>query len=187
MLHLVDQKEKTKIIVTSPVNLHLHISNKMAQQTPASTSTTATLNSGACYDVFINHRGADVKKTFASHLYSRLLSHGLRAFLGEEVLEKGNCNLSTEIERAIRSASVHVAIFSPRYAESSWCLNELDLMVNSGSTIIPVFYHVKPADLRWTRDEEGWLAQTLRNFPWGTRGKDGVCKSPVQSRKEDDL
>jgi hypothetical protein len=101
-------------------------------------------------NVFINHRGPDVKKTFASYLYHRLRYHGMEVFLDQQEL-KGGDNLTSTILDAIRSASVHVAIFSPKYAESTWCLEELDLMLKSEAPIIPVFYHVKPAELRWTQ------------------------------------
>jgi len=91
-----------------------------------------------------------VKNTFASHLYRRLLSHGLRIFLDQPELKRGD-GLTSQIKDAIRSASVHVAIFSAGYAESIWCLNELLQMLDSKATIIPVFYKVKPSELRWTR------------------------------------
>jgi len=110
--------------------------------------------------VFINHRGPDVKKTFASHLYRRLHSHGLRVFLDQPELQQGDY-LTPQIEGAIESASVHVAIFSSGYAESTWCLKELVLMLESNSPIIPVFYHVKPAELRWA---QGGYARALREL-----------------------
>jgi hypothetical protein len=71
--------------------------------------------------------------------------------------------LTSQIQDAIKTASVHVAIFSPRYAESKWCLDELHLMVESGKPIIPVFYHVHPAELRRTQ-REGMYAEALRNL-----------------------
>ena len=130
----------------------------------ASTSTAA--NPDSCndsFDVFINHRGPDVKKTFASYLYRRLRLHKLKVFLDQQELQKG-VYLTSQIQGAITAASVHVAIYSPRYAESSWCLNEL--MLETGKTIIPVFYHVRPAELRWTYDPEknGQYAVSLQNL-----------------------
>jgi hypothetical protein len=83
------------------------------------------------YDVFLNHRGPDVKKTLASHIYLRLKQQGLAVFLDQQELQEGE-NMTPQIEGAIRTASVHVAIFSPRYAESSWCLKELEQMLESG-------------------------------------------------------
>jgi hypothetical protein len=115
----------------------------------SSSSTSAAANPiNKSYQVFINHRGVDVKRTFARSLYLRLLEKGLTAFLDEEEMQEGY-EIYPQIAEAIRTASVHVAIFSPRYAESPWCLNELLLMLESNAPIIPVFYCVSPADVRW--------------------------------------
>eukprot|EP00253_Pinus_taeda_P004392 PITA_04392 len=111
----------------------------------ASSSSTVAVDK---YYVFINHRG-EVKKNFASRLYRALLSRGLKPFLDQQDLQEG-LPFPSQLEAVIRNASVHVAVFSPKYAESYWCLHELLLMRQSGAPIIPVFYHVNPADLRWT-------------------------------------
>eukprot|EP00253_Pinus_taeda_P035438 PITA_35438 len=139
----------------SPPNPHLHTSLP-------STAGDLGNNSYGYYHVFISHRGPDVKRTFASHLYRRFLLHGYRVFLDQQEWQEGDC-ITSQIESAIRTASVHVAIFSPGYAESSWCLNELLSMLDSGSTIIPVFYHVKPAQLRWTLGD-GVYAEALKRL-----------------------
>jgi len=125
----------------------------------ASSSTSASPSTRDSYHVFINHRGCDVKKTFATHLYSALLSHGLRAFLDNKELTVGE-NFPSEIIEAITNASVHVGIFSERYAQSEWCLRELVYMLDSGAPIVPVFYHVEPAVLRWTQGR-GLYAEAL--------------------------
>eukprot|EP00253_Pinus_taeda_P026341 PITA_26341 len=111
----------------------------------ASSSSTAAVDK---YDVFINHRG-EVKKNFAGHLYRALLSGGFTPFLDQQDLEEG-LPFPSQLEAVIRNASVYVAVFSPKYAESRWCLDELLLMQQSGAPIIPVFYHINPADLRRT-------------------------------------
>lgn len=112
------------------------------------------------HDVFINHRGPDVKHTFASHLYHCLCAHGLRVFLDTEELQKGE-SITDQLERAIQRSSVHVVILSQRYAESAWCLDELSLMLQSGSTIFPVFYHVEPFDIR-----HGYYNECLKELGW---------------------
>eukprot|EP00253_Pinus_taeda_P012479 PITA_12479 len=133
--------------------------------TAASTSTS--LNPGntsnSAFDVFLNHRGPDVKKTFASYLYRRLTSYGLKVFLDREELRQGDY-FNSEIKGAIRTASVHVAIFSAGYADSTWCLNELVMMLESGAKIIPVFYQVEPSDLRWTQGKDTVYAQSLKKL-----------------------
>eukprot|EP00253_Pinus_taeda_P020934 PITA_20934 len=128
----------------------------------ASTSAHSNNNYMMC-DVFINHRGRDVKKTFASHMYRRLVSNGLRVFLdNEEVLQEGE-EFPCQIKGVIRTASVHIAIFSPTYADSPWCLDELVLMLESRVPIIPVFYGVKPSELKRTQGK-GSYARSLQNL-----------------------
>lgn len=133
--------------------------------TPASGSASTSADQDSCSDVFINYSGPDVKNTFASHLHRRLVLQGIRVFLDKPELKEG-LNFTSQIQRAIRSAFVHVAIFSPRYAESKWCLDELLQMFESGAPIIPLFYHVKPSQLRstWTKGEDGVYSQDLRKL-----------------------
>jgi len=125
----------------------------------AASSSSSPSTSYAPYDVFINHRGPDVKKTLAGLLYRDLKSKGLQVFLDQPELEPGHI-IRSQIEAAIQGASVHIAIFSENYAESNWCLDELVLMLDSKRTILPVFYKVKPSDLRWP--DKGAYADALR-------------------------
>lgn len=76
----------------------------------------------------------------------------------------GHDGLYCRIEELIDSASVCIAIFSPRYAESSVCLNELVHMLELGKTILPVFYKVNPSDLRQTGGGDGVYARALRTL-----------------------
>ncbi|CAM6077767.1 unnamed protein product, partial [Sphagnum tenellum] len=99
------------------------------------------------FDVFLNHRGPDVKHIFVAHLHEALKEAGCRPFLDKVDLEKGQPG-QKKIYEALGCASVHVAIFSKHYADSKWCLNELRAMLKSGKVIIPVFYHVSPDFLR---------------------------------------
>lgn len=126
-------------------------------------ASTSTNQDSSSYDVFINYRGPDVKNTFASHLHRRLLLQGIRVFLDKPELKEG-FNFTSQIQGAIQSASVHVAIFSPRYAESEWCLDELLQILESGKPVIPLFYHVKPSQLRSTKGEDGVYSQDLRKL-----------------------
>jgi len=138
-----------------------HVNLTADRDAPSFSPTPSQGNTNSyVYDVFINHRGTDVKKTLASHIYRRLKQQGLAVFLDQQELQEGE-NTTPQIEGAIRTASVHVAIFSPGYAESSWCLKELVQMLESGSTIIPVFYKVEPSDLRWTHAGDRDYARTL--------------------------
>lgn len=116
------------------------------------------------YDVFINNApDPDIQKKFASHLYSRLLFHGRRVFLDKKKFEGGD-NLTPQITGVIENASVRIAILSTKYVDSSCCLNELLSMVKSGKTIIPVFYRVKPSEVRWQIGAYSKLRRKIRAF-----------------------
>uniref|UniRef100_A0A0E0ED78 TIR domain-containing protein n=1 Tax=Oryza meridionalis TaxID=40149 RepID=A0A0E0ED78_9ORYZ len=100
----------------------------------------------APYDVFINHRGVDTKRTVARLFYDRLVAAGVRAFLDNQSMRPGD-RLDERIGEAITQCGVAVAIFSPHYCDSEYCLRELALLVESRKKIIPVFYNIKPSDL----------------------------------------
>ncbi|GLJ36471.1 hypothetical protein SUGI_0732360 [Cryptomeria japonica] len=59
--------------------------------------------------------------------------------------------LPGEIEEAMRSPSLHIAIFSQNYAQSPWCLAELSFIFKTGKQIVPIFYHVQPDDVRYAK------------------------------------
>ncbi|XP_042515819.1 disease resistance protein L6-like isoform X1 [Macadamia integrifolia] len=103
------------------------------------------------YDVFINFRGEDTRNTFVGHLYRALKDHGIHAFIDSKDLWKGE-DIGPELLRVIKVCKLSVAIFSERYAESKWCLWELDQMLGSyrttGQTIFPIFFKVKPSDVK---------------------------------------
>lgn len=99
------------------------------------------------FEVFINHRGPDVKGSFAAHLEDALKSVGIHPFLDKSASKKGDLALKS-IDYALEASKVHVAIVSKRYAESKYCLNELVDMLKSGKPIIPIFYDVEPQHLR---------------------------------------
>ena len=101
------------------------------------------------YDVFLSHRGP--VGTFVSQLYSALMLHGVRPYADVKDLFAGMSPLE-QINKALKGACVHVAIFSKGYANSQYCLDELCEMLKSEQRIIPVFYDVKRSDLQRIAD-----------------------------------
>ena len=115
-----------------------------------------------------------MKKTFAKSLYNNLRSIGLRAFLDEDELQRG-FDFPSQIKDALGTASAHVAILSERYAESSWCLDELVMMLDSKAPVVPVFYGVSPSEARWTQGTNGKYAQALQRLAKKTTDE-GKCR-----------
>ncbi|XP_059077647.1 TMV resistance protein N-like isoform X2 [Cryptomeria japonica] len=136
------------------------------------------------YHVFINHRGPDVKKTLASLIFHALDTHGLRVFLDEEELQVGD-SLTPAFRSAIRSAVVHIAIFSKAYAQSPWCLDELLWMLGSDYTsakIIPIFYDIEPSELRHV--ENGAYATAFEEHRKKQRYTDDQVESWINALKK---
>ncbi|KAM0063333.1 putative TIR domain-containing protein [Helianthus debilis subsp. tardiflorus] len=100
-------------------------------------------------DVFINHRGIDTKRSIASLLYNQLLLSRIPSFLDNKNMKPGD-KLFEHIDKAILGCKIGVAVFSPRYCESYFCLHELALMMESRKKVIPIFCDVKPSQLRVT-------------------------------------
>ncbi|KAG0563674.1 hypothetical protein KC19_8G050100 [Ceratodon purpureus] len=119
------------------------------------------------YDVFLNHRGPDVKAGFISHLDEALRIAGLNPFLDKASLRKGRPAFGS-INDALNVAKIHVAVVSKGYAESKYCLTELVAMMRSGKPVIPVFYDVEPVDLRWMENgpfKEAFEKHKLKRTP----------------------
>ncbi|KAJ0886375.1 putative TIR domain-containing protein [Helianthus annuus] len=106
------------------------------------------------YDVFLSFRGEDTRHTFTDHLYEALLGAGLRTFRDNDAIDRGQ-ELKPEIETAIINSRASIVVLSENYANSRWCLDELCLILEQRREInhfvIPVFYHVDPADVRKQR------------------------------------
>ncbi|KAM7470249.1 hypothetical protein LguiA_008432 [Lonicera macranthoides] len=108
-------------------------------------------SSSTCYDVFLSFRGEDTRKTFTDHLYTALVQQGFRTFRDDDEVERGE-NLRTELEKAIRQSKISIIVISKDYASSTWCLDELVMILNqrmnSGHLVLPIFYDVDPSEVR---------------------------------------
>ncbi|TXG47341.1 hypothetical protein EZV62_026635 [Acer yangbiense] len=113
-------------------------------------------------DVFINHRGTDTKRTIAGLLYDHLFRMRLNPFLDSKNMKPGD-RLFDKIDAAIKHSTIGVAVFSPRYCESYFCLHELALIMESKKKVIPIFYDVKPSQLQ-VKDDGTCSSKELQRF-----------------------
>ncbi|KAJ0265827.1 Toll-Interleukin-Resistance [Hirschfeldia incana] len=113
-------------------------------------------------DIFINHRGIDTKKTISGLLYDRFTRLGLNSFLDSKNLKPGD-KLFVEINAAIKECSAGIAVFSPRYCDSYFCLHELTMLMESKKRVIPIFCDVKPSEL-CVKDDRTRSAAEIRRF-----------------------
>ena len=105
--------------------------------------------------VFLSFCGVDTRKNFTDHLYTALKQKGIITFRDDEKLEWGKY-ISPELLKAIEESKYAIIVLSTNYAFSRWCLIELakivECMKKIKLTVLPVFYHVDPSDIRNQRD-----------------------------------
>ncbi|XP_035541938.1 TMV resistance protein N-like [Juglans regia] len=103
------------------------------------------------HDVFLSFRGEDTRNTFTDHLYQALVDKGISTFKDDEKIGIGK-PISPELLLAIERSSMAVIVLSRNYASSTWCLQELetiiDCMKEREMRVLPIFYHVDPRDVR---------------------------------------
>ncbi|PON91859.1 TIR domain containing protein [Trema orientale] len=124
----------------------------MASLTPVPSSAAGSSSTPSWkFDVFLSFRGQDTRKSFTDHLYSALEREGIHTFRDDEKLERGK-TIAPEILKAIEESRFAIVIFSKNYAFSTWCLDEVSKIAEckevSGQTVFPIFYHVKPSEVR---------------------------------------
>ncbi|XP_042499924.1 disease resistance protein L6-like [Macadamia integrifolia] len=103
------------------------------------------------HDVFLSFRGADTRHKIAGLVYRALKREGVKVYMDSPHLEGGQ-EIKTTLDEAIRRSKILIPIFSEGYAESKWCLRELEEIVkchrSNGRKILPIFYGVEPTDVR---------------------------------------
>ncbi|KAJ7981702.1 TMV resistance protein like [Quillaja saponaria] len=119
------------------------------------------LSNNPC-DVFINHRSIDTKRTVATLVYDYLSKFNLHPFLDNKTMKPGD-KLFDKINRAILDCKIGVAVFSPSYCQSYFCLHELALMMETNKKVIPIFCDVKPSQLRVVNKEK-YTEEELKRF-----------------------
>ncbi|XP_068312866.1 disease resistance protein RUN1-like [Pyrus communis] len=121
-------------------------------RTSPGTSSDSNTFRGYRYDVFLSFRGEETRKTFTDHLYTALNNAGFLTFRDNDELERGE-DIKPGLRKAIQQSRTSVVVFSKDYASSSWCLDELVLILKrkrttSDHVVLPVFYDVDPSHVR---------------------------------------
>ncbi|KNA20097.1 hypothetical protein SOVF_055490 [Spinacia oleracea] len=127
------------------------------------------------WDVFLSFRGEDTRYNFTMPLRDALVAKGLRPFMDDKGMERGD-TIQPTLEEAIVDSALAVAIISPKYADSRWCLHELSRIFECRKRVIPVFYDVDPSDIRRQRGEFGSGFQKLLNDDFKKFSEDEVAR-----------
>ncbi|XP_040996148.1 disease resistance protein RUN1-like [Juglans microcarpa x Juglans regia] len=153
----------------------------MAFQLGASSSSSPSSIILRNYDVFLSFRGKDVRRKFISHLYQALLQNGIKTYKDNVDLKRGE-QISSELFKAIEESRIAIIVFSENYAESKWCLDELLKILECkklfNQIVVPVFYEIKPSDIR---EQKGSFGEAFTKL--GKKIKDADIKQ-LESWKE---
>ncbi|KAJ0252721.1 Toll/interleukin-1 receptor homology (TIR) domain-containing protein [Hirschfeldia incana] len=115
----------------------------------SSSSTCGSMVKQLSPRVFVNFRGDELRDNFISHLETALRDGGVHYFL-DNLLDAG-----TDLKilfNEIEDSEIALAVFSKRYSESKWCLNELvkimEKVEENKLHVIPIFFKVKVDDVK---------------------------------------
>lgn len=125
----------------------------------SSSSYSSSTTQSWTYDVFLSFRGKDTRNNFISHLHSKFVGNGIKIFLDDLGLDRGE-NIEPALFKAIEESQISVVVFSENYASSEWCLNELVKILHQckeskQQIVYPVFYKVDPTVVRYQRGSFG--------------------------------
>ncbi|PNY07227.1 disease resistance protein (TIR-NBS-LRR class) [Trifolium pratense] len=116
------------------------------------------------YDVFLSFRGEDSRAKFISHLHSSLQNAGIYVFKDDDGIQRGD-QISVSLLQAIGQSRISIVVLSRNYANSKWCMLELERIVEISRTkdmvVVPVFYEVDPSDVRNQTGEFGQKFNSL--------------------------
>lgn len=137
-------------------------------QTAASSSSSSA--PAYMYHVFLSFRGTDTRTSFTDHLYSSLTKAGIIPFRDNDEIERGE-DIKSELERGIKQSKMAIIIFSENYASSKACLYEVEMILehhekSAGHIILPVFYHIEPAEIKQQARDLATVATEERQIRW---------------------
>ncbi|XP_042487300.1 disease resistance protein L6-like isoform X2 [Macadamia integrifolia] len=134
----------------------------MAGQAEASSSALTASAGSSTYDVFLNFRGKDTRKTFTGHLFQALNREGIHVFMDYKMREGEE--IGPTLLDAIQRSKLSIPVFSRGYADSEWCLMELVKILecrrSNRQLVLPIFLDVDPSDVE---HQTGSFEEAFRN------------------------
>ncbi|KAM2193613.1 hypothetical protein ACFX1R_027877 [Malus domestica] len=130
------------------------------------------------YDVFLSFSDEDTRKGFTGYLHDAIEDRGYMAYMDQDDLKIGE-EIKEELYRGIEESKISIIVFSKKYADSSWCLDELVKIMECrsklGRHVLPIFYHVDPSHVR---KQNGDLAKAFQNY------EENICEEKDDKKRE---
>ncbi|XP_045807846.1 probable disease resistance protein At1g52660 isoform X2 [Trifolium pratense] len=123
------------------------------------TTLDSLKHSMAKWQIFLSFRGEDTRHTFTGSLYQALSQGRFKTFMDDGGgLDIGD-QISPSLLNAIEASRLSIIVLSENYANSTWCLDELVKILEckklKNQEVWPIFYKVKPSDIRHMRESYG--------------------------------
>lgn len=129
------------------------------------------------YDVFVSFRGA--RNTFFDFLFTALVEQGIKVYIEDYQLSP-RILMYRETAKAIEESRIAIILFSENYASSTWCLDELELIMKNkderGQIVMPVYYHVDPSHVR---NQSGKFGYAFAKHELRNNNKVGLWKKAL--------
>ncbi|KAK4789688.1 hypothetical protein SAY86_016992 [Trapa natans] len=105
-------------------------------------------------DVFVSFRGKEIRNRFMSHLFHAFEKANILCYRDTDGDQRGH-TVGPMLKDAIKNSRNALIVFSPNYAESHWCLDEVIEIINCareyqghGYMVVPIFFDVEPTDVK---------------------------------------
>ncbi|CAI8613796.1 unnamed protein product [Vicia faba] len=99
------------------------------------TSFTSDSDSSFIYDAFLSFCNIDTGNSFASYLYTALTVARIVVFRDGDEPRNQYQIITNSVEYAIERSRISIILFSKNYADSNWCLRELEKITECYRTI----------------------------------------------------